>query len=390
MKNFNLKFFSIVEIPGGKNGAKSYSAVVQLKQLVAVHKMFNGDIYDVNVRGNLTGMANSNSKYERNPVHNGISKTLNKISDGFDEPISFYNKNGGALLICDPIKKVSDNEYEFSLSTPHHGFGNGQQTISISSYVDNKITISEDIYVQLQIMSGYDQFDSYNSCKSHNTGNKISFADIISNEWDYLKPGILKRGHILVTKKEEKVPSGPNVINFLKSNFYNILHSYFNETYLSSTTATESLYNSRYKVSEDGVIDAFNISNKIDEWFHNNYESYKHPTFYDTGRPGYAKIFIVIAYKKYFDRYQKATGDTIDGFLKFVMDIILKIAKTKGRKIDSQYYTQENSTTILSEINSDLSNLEKDMANERANRETARANALEEELKKLRGELITS
>lgn len=388
MKNFNLKFFSIVEIPGGKNGSKSYSAVVQLKQLVAVHKMFNGDIYDVNVRGNLTGRANSISKYQKNPVHSGISQTLNNISNGFDDPITFYNKNGGALLICDPIKKIGDNEYEFSLSTSHHGFGNGQQTISISSFVDNRITIPEDIYVQLQIMSGYNESDSYKACRSHNTSNKITVADTMSNDWNDLKTELLKLGYILFTKKDEKIPSIDNAIYLHKRNFINILNSYFNETYLSSTQAIESLQSSFDKISAEGMIDAFNVSNKIDEWFDKNYDSYSHPMFYDTGRPGYAKIFIVIAYKKYFNRYQNATGDTVDGFLKFVMDIILKIAKTKGRKIDSQYYTQENSINILTEIKSDLSSLEKDMANERANKEAARANALEKEVKRLRGELV--
>jgi hypothetical protein len=355
MKKFKLKFHSIVEIPSNSTKGRSYSAVVQLKQLVDTHKMFNGQIYDVNVRGLLTNSKNS----KKNKVHVGINDTLVSISNGSLDSINFYNRNGGGLLICGSINEIQNNEYEIILSERYHGFGNGQQTISISSFVDNKFPISDDVYIQLQIMVGYDEDDSYNSCSSHNTSNKIGNKDTISNDWNDMKDELDKLGYILNNKKDITI-AGDNVINLWSQNYYNIINAYFNET--PWVTASEAIENFEGNVidfiSPSDMISVFELSKEIDNWFDINYKSYHDNNFYDTGRPGYAKNVLVLAYKRYYNQYKDITNDSSYGFFKLFMDNVWKIAKSGDKKLDSQYYgSKSNCNTIFSNIENELNSM---------------------------------
>ena len=353
MKKFKLKFHSIVEVPSNSTKGRSYSAVVQLKQLVNTHKKFNGDIYDVNVRGVLSNPKNST----KNKVHYGINDTLVSISNGSLDSINFYNRNGGGLLICESINEIQNNEYEIILSERYHGFGNGQQTISISSFVDNKFPISDDVYIQLQIMVGYDKNDSYNSCNSHNTSNKIGNKDIISNYWNDKKDELEKLGYFLGNKNDKSKGGGENFMDMFSQNYYNIINAYFNETpWETSTKATENFDEDFINsIPINGMILVFELSKEIDKWFKLNYDSYKDNNFYDTGRPGYAKNVLVLAYKRYYNQYKEITNDSSDGFFKLFMDSVWKIAKSSDKKIDSQYYgNKQNCNTIFKYIENEL------------------------------------
>lgn len=340
MNRFNLEA-SLLQTP--KNGTgDTYIGYVKLADLIAAQNQIGKDIYSVNVRGCLfTGK----SPDRKNRVFKGISETLIGISNGKISPNTFLNSNQGCLLMCESIKGDLKN-YEVTISQLYHGIGNGQQTISVASFINNKYPISPDVKILIKIMVGYSSEECYSACESNNNSTKISLKNIISNNWEPISKQLIKLGYILHYKQDKIIPKSDNLINIWERNFYNFLNAYHCETPWISGDKTISNGFDVSQVSVKSLLDVFMIKIKIDNWFSTNINNYD-VSLFDVSRTGYIGNILVTAYKKYYDKSMST-----DDFIKLCFDdVIYPTIISQNKRVNSSFFTTEsNCKFILNDI----------------------------------------
>jgi len=340
MNKFNLEA-SLLQTP--KNGTGiTYIGYVKLADLISAQNQIGKDIYSVNVRGCLFTGKSSDRK---NRVFKGISESLIGISKGEVSPNIFLNSNQGCLLMCESIKGDLKN-YEITISQLYHGIGNGQQTISVASFVNNKFPISSDVNIPIKIMVGYSSEECYSACEYNNTSNKISLKNIISNNWEPISKQLLKFGYILHYKQDKIIPKSDKLINIWDRNFYNFLNAYHCETPWVSGDKTISNGFDVSQVSVKSLLDVVLIKSKIDKWFSTNIKQFD-TSLFDAERTGYIGNIIVTAYKNYYDKSM-----SVDDFIKLCFeDVIYQTIVSQNKRVNSSFFTTEsNCKFILNDI----------------------------------------
>lgn len=340
MKKFNLEA-SLIQAP--KNGTgETYIGYVKLDDLITAQNQIGKDLYSVNVRGSLFTGKSPDSK---NRVFRGITETLINISKGELSPNTFLNGNQGCLLMCESIQGDL-KKYEITISEIYHGIGNGQQTISVASFVNKKFPIRKDVSIPIKIMVGYTPEECYSACEYNNTSNKISLKNIISNDWEPISKQLLRLGYILHYKQDKVIVKSENLINIWERNFYNFLNAYHCETPWISGDKTISNGFNISQVSVKSLLDVVLIKSKIDDWFSKNIKKFD-TSLFDADRTGYIGNIIVTAYKKYYDGSM-----SVDDFIKLCfVDVIYPTIISQNKRVNSSFFTTEsNCKFILNDI----------------------------------------
>lgn len=341
MNKFKLRVKSLTQV--SCNGTKeTYLAVVDLRDLIDANNKIGSQLYTVNVRGKLF----SGKKPDRkNPVYIGIENTLIDIYNDNKLAPDFLNNNNGCLLICDSIETSSPNKYEITINQPYHGIGNGQQTISIASFINNKYPVSNGVYVVVKIMVGYDSVECFAACDANNNSNKVTKKDLKSNDWTFLSNELFDMGYTLHHKRDAIIPKGDNIINIYETGFYNILNSYHTEKpWITGNEVTNIL--DINTLTTDIILEVFNIKKNIDNWFKMNLYKYDDSKF-DSKRTGYIKNIMITAYKNYYTT-EISRLISIDDFFTISFDIIFNEIQSEKKKVDSSYFTKQlNCETLI-------------------------------------------
>jgi len=340
MYKFKLNVQNVAQIPSNGN-SKTYLSVVSLKSLINAHQTIGKDLYSVNVRGTLfTGK----SPDRKNDTYSGIEKTLIGIHNSTLEPIEFFNNNNGCLLICDSFSKVDENSYEVILQNDYHGIGNGQQTISIANFINNKYQIPEDVYVRVTVMEGYNESSSHIACRAHNTANKITKKDIVSNDWKPLSEELENMGYVLHYKADAVPPIGENVINIYERGFYNLLNAYHTEMPWKTGNKIIDVLDIK-SIDKSTMITVFDLKRVMDKWFDMNIKNYDDSKF-DSSRTIYIKDVIMTAIKRYYK-----TSKPINKFIKICWEEIFYVLNSREKRANSDYFqSQDNCERLLDRI----------------------------------------
>jgi hypothetical protein len=340
MSKFKLRAQTLTQV--SCNGAKeTYVAVVDLRDLVDANNKLGRELYTVNVRSKLFSGKRPDRK---NKVYSGIEDTLINIYNDNSLAGDFLNNNNGCLLICDSISTLSPNKYEIEINKDCHGIGNGQQTVSVASFVNNKYPIPNGVYVLIKIMVGYDTNECFTACEANNNSNKVTKKDLISNDWTLLSDELFDMGYTLHYKRDAVVPKGDNVINIYETGFYNILNSYHTEKpWITGNEVTNIL--DINTLTTDVILDVFDIKRRIDNWFKMNLYKYDDSKF-DSKRTGYIKNIMVTSYKKYYT-LEISRLISIDEFFTTSFDTIFNEIQSEKKKVDSSYFTKQTNCEIL-------------------------------------------
>lgn len=358
MRKFQIEVKNLTLEGTTKYGAKTYTASVRLIDLINANNQLGQSLYSVNVRGRLfTGKVPD----RKNKTFQGIEETLTNIHNGIDEPVEFLNNNTGSLLICNSLNQLDENKYEVILIGNSNGIGNGQQTITISSFINNKLPISDDVYILVKIMIGYPVHKCYNSCKSNNTSNKISQKNIISNGWVNVANDLKQLGYDLYYQQTKNIPKLPNVINIYESGFYNILNAY--QTKQPWITGDKVANNIDINLlNANSVIEVFNLKKQIDNWFKLNLNPDNTPydlSFFDSTRTGYIKNIIIAAYQNgYKNILTQINSSHMDEFFKISFEVIYGILQLKGTVRSNFFTNKDNCENLMTRIDTEIIHIE--------------------------------
>lgn len=359
MRKFQIEVKSLTLVGSTKYGAKTYMASVKLIDLIKANDQLGESLYSVNVRGKLFSGKVPDKK---NKTYQGIEETLTNIHNGIDEPVEFLNNNTGSLLICDSLNQLEENNYEVTLLGNSNGIGNGQQTITISSFINNKFPISDDVYILVKIMIGYPVDKCHNSCKSNNTSNKITQKNIISNGWVSVAENLKLLGYDLYYHQSKDIPKGERIINIYESGFYNMLNAYqTKKPWITGDKVADNLDISL--LTANSVLDIFNLKRQIDSWFKINLNpnnTQYNLSYFDSTRTGYIKNIIIASYQDSYKNILKELNPSsyMDEFFKISFDVIYDILKLKGNVKSSFFTNKDNCENMMIRLDSKIISIE--------------------------------
>lgn len=287
-----------------------------VKNLPHQNGVLEKELFSINVRGNTIASAKLRKDgTSGHAVYDGVIDTLTKIKDESDSSLMYLN-NQGCLIMCDSCLPVEGKEdtYEIIFSQPHHGFGNGQQ--SLTSLFNSVYTLGMDIIpdtlIFAKITVDFSAKSSVAICHNNNNSKSINNKDKVSNT--FIENGIfedlVKKGFFLKCKKDSNIKSVdpnlyPNGMIDLHDNkgFYNLLNAYHKGTPWKTGAAIvddELLQN----VTTDIILEVQHLKVDLENWLEKNkakISNYK-PLFDEKhlGVNGPLKNLFATCFKQYY------------------------------------------------------------------------------------------
>lgn len=283
MLKIQAKIWSLTQSPCGRSKGGYIDLSSFVNSLPNDRGTLDSRIFSINVRGNTIDSHKMprNGAPHKHKVYDGVVDTLSKIRDGASPDLMFLN-NQGCLIMCESCVPIPGKKdfYEITFSMPHHGFGNGQQTIRSVFYSSYYLGI--DLFpmttIFAKITEGFDPEESVEICHNNNNSKSINNKDRISNTFSQsgLEEEMARRGYLLIAKKDfdkknQDASAYPNgTINLHDiTGFYNLLNAYKNETpWMSGSKIVD--HDLVDGLDADTLETVYWAMRQIDSWIDNN------------------------------------------------------------------------------------------------------------------------
>jgi hypothetical protein len=371
MLKFEAKIKHLVSV-GSENVKGGYIDLSSfIKNLPHQNGVLEKELFSINVRGNTIGSPKlkKDGKSGHN-VYDGVIDTLDKIVYGASPNLMYLN-NQGCLIMCKSCLPVEGKEdtYEITFTDPHHGFGNGQQ--SITSVFNSVHTLGKELMPETLIFAkltvDFSSKDSVEICHNNNNSKSINNKDRVSNT--FIENGIVdelaQKGFYLKCKKDSNIKSVdmnvyPNGMIDLHdaTGFFNLLNAYHKETpwKTGSGIVDDELLQD---VTTEIILEVQSLKIELEKWIKkNNTRILNYKPLFDEkhlGANGPLKNLFATCFKKYHQKFltkyeffdicfdcfeskvpSRATVKSIksDGFAMLVMD---KVKDAIIQKHQSQY-----------------------------------------------------